>query len=260
MFNRVVAAWAWAVAAFLAAPLVAVIGGSVTRTAYVAFPPQGITLDWYRLVRQRADILQSLGVSVLLAALCTLCATALGVMAAVGLHRQGPGRLAAALGTALLSPLVLPTVVTGVALLQFYALVDFDAPAGKLLAGHVVITVPYVLRTTTAALQRLDPALAEAAGSLGANTWRTLLRVLLPAAAPGIASGMVFVFVTSFDQATVSVFLSGPGAMPLPVRLLNLIEFAVDPSIAAVSTLLILASFVLVILLQRLLRLDQAWR
>ena len=253
-------AWAWAVTAFLIAPLVAVAGGSLTRTAYVAFPPQGVTLRWYSQVLQRADVLESLAVSVGLAGLCTICAAALGVAAAVGLHRHADHRLAPVLGTALLSPLVLPTVVTGVALLQFYAMVDLDAPLAGLLAGHVVITVPYVLRTTSAALQRLDPALEEAAASLGAPAGRALVRVTLPAAAPGILSGMVFVFVTSFDQATLSMFLSGPGVTPLPVQLLNMIEFAVDPSIAAASTLLILASFVLVFLLQRVLWPDHPGR
>jgi len=246
---------AWAVVGFLLAPLVAIIGASFTETPYAAFPPVGFTLRWYGVLLHRQDVLGSVGVSVLVAVLCTVAATALGVPAAVGLRRHGN----AAVQALLVSPLVLPTVVTGVALLQFYTLIGLDAPFAGLVAAHVVITVPYVVRTVGAGLARLDPALEEAAETLGAGPARVLLRVTLPAVSPSILAAVVFVFVTSFDQATVSIFLSGPDLVPLPVRLLNAIEFAVDPSIAAVSTLLILAAFGLVALLQRLLRLDRTF-
>ncbi len=159
-----------------------------------------------------------------------------------------------------MAPLVLPTIVTGVALLQFYALIDADAPFAGLLAGHVVITTPYVIRTVGAGLARLDPALAEAAESLGASAARVLLRVSLPAVAPSIMAAVVFVFITSFDQATVSILLAGPDVVPLPVRMLNAVDFAVDPMLAAVSTLLIVFAFALVALLQRVLGLDRMVR
>lgn len=255
MFHRAVAVAAWAVVLFLLGPLVAVVGGSFSDTPYVAFPPQGLTLRWYGLLLQRGDFLESFGTSVLVAVLCTGAAVALGVPAAVGLHRRG--REDALLQAVLMSPLVLPTVVTGVALLQFYTLIDLQAPLAGLVAGHVVITVPYVVRTVAAGLARLDPALEEVAGSLGADAARVLLRVTLPAVAPSILAAVIFVFVTSFDQATVSLFLAGPGVVPLPVRILNTIEFAVDPMVAAVSTLLILFAFALVAALQRLLGLDR---
>lgn len=257
MFQRAMDAAAWTVLVFLLLPLLAIIGASVSDTPYVAFPPVGFTLRWYSLLLQRTDLLGSFRDSVVIAVLCTIAATVLGVLAAAGLHRQVRAR--AALQAFLLSPLILPTVVTGVALLQFYYLIDLDAPFTGLLIGHVVITVPYVVRTVGAGLLRLDPAIPEAAESLGATPARVLLRVTLPAVAPSILAAVIFVFVTSFDQATVSLFLSGPGVVPLPVRILNLIEVGMDPAIAAVSTLLILFAFALVALLQRLLGLDRAF-
>ncbi len=257
MFQRAIDGVAWLVVLFLLGPLVAIIGGSVTETPYVAFPPQGFTLRWYQLLLHRQDFLDSFINSVLIALLCTLVATGLGVLAAVGLHRRAfMGR--PAMQAFLMSPLILPTIVTGVALLQFYYLIALDAPFAGLVIGHVVITTPYVVRTVGAGLVRMNPAIEEAAESLGARATRVLLRVTLPAIAPSILAAVIFVFITSFDQATVSIFLSGPGLMPLPVRILNYIEFAVDPMVAAVSTLLIVFAFALVALLQRLLGLDRA--
>ena len=153
---------------------------------------------------------------------------------------------------------MLPTIVTGVALLQFYYLIDVDAPLTGLLIGHVLITIPYAVRTVGAGLAGLDPALEEAAETLGAGGWRTLRRVTLPAVAPSMAAAAIFIFITSFDQATVSIFLAAPDMMPLPVRIYNYIEFAVDPMVAAVSTLLIVFAFGVIAVLQKLLGLNAA--
>ncbi len=255
MFRRSMDAVAWLTLIFLLGPLVAVVGGSVSDTPYVAFPPQGFTWRWYGLLLRRADFLHSFWQSVLIALLCTAAATLLGGLAALGLHRRPvPGMQAF-----LMSPLVLPTIVTGVALLQFYYLIDFDAPFAGLVIGHIVITVPYVVRTVGAGLSRTDPALDEAAASLGASPPRVLWRVTIPAVMPSISAAVIFVFITSFDQATVSIFLSGPDVTPLPVRILNTIDFSVDPMIAAVSTILIVFAFALVALLQRLLGLNRAF-
>ena len=182
---------------------------------------------------------------------------ALGLSAVLGLHRHAftGSRLFRGF---LMSPLVLPTIVTGVALLQFYYLIDLDAPLTGLLIGHVLITIPYVVRTVGAGLVGLDPAIEEAANSLGAGSLRTLLRVVLPAIAPSIVAALIFVFITSFDQATVSIFLAGPDMMPLPVRIYTYIDFAVDPMVASVSTLLILFAFLLIAALQKALGLDRA--
>jgi putative spermidine/putrescine transport system permease protein len=182
----------------------------------------------------------------------------LGSLAAIGLHRHHFwGR--PLFRSFLMSPLVLPTIVTGVALLQFYYLIDLDAPLTGLLIGHVLITIPYVIRTVGAGLVGLDVAIEEAANSLGAGTLRTMLRVTLPAIAPSMMSAAIFVFITSFDQATVSIFLSQSVVMPLPIRIYTYIEFAVDPMIAAVSTLLIIIAFGVIALLQKLLGLDRAF-
>ncbi len=257
MLDKAIDIAGWLIVGFILSPLVIIMGGSFTETPFVAFPPIGLTLKWYAQLAQRADFFDSFVTSVVLAVLCCVVAMALGVAAALGLHNhQFRGRTL--LRGLLISPLVLPTVVTGVALLQFYYLIDMDAPLAGLLIGHVLITIPYVIRTVGAGLVGLDPAMEEAASSLGAGALRTLLKVTLPAIAPSMMAATIFVFITSFDQATVSIFLSSPDVTPLPVRIYNYIDFAVDPMVAAVSTLLIIFAFALIALLQKLLGLDRA--
>ncbi len=258
MLDKAINGFAWLVVLFILSPLIIIIGGSFTETPYVAFPPAGFTLRWYAQLMHRGDFLNSFLISIVLGALCCAVAMLLGVTAAIGMHRHHflGRRLFRGF---LMSPLVLPTVVTGVALLQFYYLIDMDAPMTGLLIGHVLITIPYVIRTAGAGLAGMDPAIEEAAGSLGAGNLRILFKVTLPAIAPSIMAAAIFVFVTSFDQATVSIFLAGPDVMPLPVRIFSYIDFALDPMVAAVSALLIIFAFGSIALLQKLLGLDRAF-
>ena len=256
MFARLLALAASGVVVFLLLPLAVIIGASFTTTAYVAFPPQGFTLRWYEALLGRADFLAALRTSVVLGVLAAASAAAIGIPAAIGLRHAGlPGR--ALLRGIAMAPLTLPSIVTAVALLQFYYAIDLDAPLGGLLIGHTLIVVPYCIRTVGAELERLDPALMEAAESLGAGPWRIHLRVTLPAVFPAILAALAFMFVTSFDQVTLSVFLAGPDVVPLPVRLYTYIEFAIDPMLAAASASLIVLALSAVVLCQWLLGLDR---
>lgn len=243
---------------FILAPLVVVIGGSFTTTSYVTFPPHGLTLRWYGALLHHADFLRSFRDSVLIAGLCALIATPLGTLAAIALHRDA-GRGRAVLRALLLAPLVLPTIVTGVALLLFYQSVGFDQVFAGLVIGHLVITMPYVVRSVGAGLAGLDPALAEAAASLGASELRILWKVLLPSLVPSLLVSVIFVFIMSFDETTLSLFLSGADVMPLPVRIYTYVEFAIDPMVAAVSAVLVAFAYGMVLLLERVVGLDRAF-
>lgn len=256
MFPRLLALAATAVVLFLLLPLVVIVGASFTTTQYVTFPPLGFTLHWYRELLARADFIAAFRTSVILGLLATTGAALIGIPAAIGLRHAGlPGR--ALLRGIVMAPLTLPTIVTGVALLQFYYAIDLDAPLAGLLIGHMLIITPFCVRTVGAAIEALDPAIPEAAESLGAGPWRIHLRVTLPAIAPSITAAMAFMFVTSFDQVTLSVFLAGPEIVPLPVRLYTYIEFAIDPMLAAASTSLIILAVVVVVLCQRIAGLDR---
>jgi putative spermidine/putrescine transport system permease protein len=240
---------------FLLGPLLVVALASLHPGDDLRFPPAGLSLRWYEAMMARRDFGEAFLNSLLVAGLATVIAGGLGCLGAVALHLLG-GRGGDVIRALLMSPLILPTVVTGVALFQFTRALGFESSLPGLVAGHVLITVPYVLRTVGAALSGLDPATVEAAESLGAGPIRVFTRVILPAVAPAVLVGLLFVFIVSFDQVTVSIFLTGPDFTTLPIRLYSHIEFALDPMVAAVSTAMILFAYGVVLLLERLVGLD----
>jgi len=251
-----VAFWAgiWTVSAlalvYLLLPTLIIVGASFTASDFVVFPPAGLSLRWvaklWELEAVRAAAARSLGI----AAAATAVAVVLGVAAAFPLVRgRFPGR--EALNALLMSPLVLPSLVYGLAALIFVSALGISLSIPVLVLSHVAIIVPYVIRTTAASLALLDPQLEEAARSLGANVWRTFLHVVLPNLLPGIVTGGAFAFISSFDNLTVSLFLAGPRVETLPIRLFAMIEFDLDPSVAAISTVLVLITLAVVILAHR---------
>lgn len=258
MFDRLMSAAAWAVALFLIAPLVVIVGASFTTTIYVVFPPQGFTLRWYQQLMGQGDFIRSFFDSIWLGLATTAGAALIGAPTAFGL-RMGSARSQALLRAFVMAPLTLPTIVTAVALLQVYYMSELDIPWTAVTLGHILVTLPYFVRTLGAGLEALDPAMLEAAESLGASRTRIMLRVILPSVAPSLFAGLIFVFITSFDQVTMSIFMRGADMNPLPIRIYSYIEFAIDPMIAAVSTVLILFAFIVVVGLQKLLGLERAF-
>jgi putative spermidine/putrescine transport system permease protein len=148
--------------------------------------------------------------------------------------------------------LIFPAVVIGVALLQYMSLLGLRGNFAILALAHVVIVTPYVVRTALAGFSGLDPTLEEAARVLGASRLSAFLLVALPLIRMSLLAGFVFAFITSFDEATVTLFLLPPGQATLPVKIFSAIDLGVDPSIAAISTLLIVATIVLLALVERL--------
>jgi putative spermidine/putrescine transport system permease protein len=250
MFRLLIGAVSTLALVYLLLPTFIVAGASFTSTAFIAFPPQGFSLRWFgrlwQLEAVRAAAARSLGI----AAAATVIAVALGVAATFPLVR---GRFTGreALNAALMSPLILPSLVYGLAALIFVSALGIPLSIPVLVLSHVAIIVPYVIRTTAASLALLDPQLEDAARSLGANVWRSFLHVVLPSLLPGIATGAAFAFISSFDNLTVSLFLAGPRVETLPIRLFAMIEFDLDPSVAAISTVLVLITLAVVLLAHR---------
>jgi putative spermidine/putrescine transport system permease protein len=233
--------WVALVFGFLMLPVVVVALASFSRTSYLTVPPRGLTLRWFTAVLGDAEYLHAIGFSVLLALVATAGAVAAGVAASFALiRRRIPG--AAVISALLNAPLVFPAVVVGVALLQFYAMVRLNGTFVGLALAHMVITLPYVVRAVTASLQGIDPELEHAARVLGASGPVAFFTVTLPLIRPGVAAGALFAFIVSFDNVPVSIFLLGAGQMTLPVKIFSAIEYGVDPSIAAISTLLIVVT------------------
>jgi putative spermidine/putrescine transport system permease protein len=240
-----------AILAFVLAPILVTIAVAFTTAPYLAFPPVGFTWEWFGRAIENQEFISGLLLSLQIGLLATLGAVVLGTAAALGLARGsfvGKNTMLALL----LSPLVFPTLVTGIAFLQFFNAMRFGAVFWQLVIGHVVITLPYVMRTVTASLQMIDERLEAASRVLGAGPFETLFKVTLPLAANGIVAGAVFAFVTSFDNFPVSMWLVNAEYRTLPLTLFALIDRFLDPSIAAISSLTIAFSLVLAILVERL--------
>ncbi|MDR0810493.1 MAG: ABC transporter permease, partial [Gemmobacter sp.] len=205
MFDRLLSLLSWAVIIFLIAPLLVIIAASFTETDYVTFPPQGFTLKWYRELALQGGFFSAFVDSVIIAVATMAGAALIGIPTAFGL-RMGSARAQAVLRTFVMSPLTLPGIVTGVALLQLYYAANLDAPLAGIIVGHILVTLPFFVRTLGAGLEALDPSILEAAESLGATRIRVFVRVLLPTVLPSICAGLAFVFITSFDEVTMSIF------------------------------------------------------
>jgi putative spermidine/putrescine transport system permease protein len=242
---------------FIAAPLLVTVSLSVSDTLFVSFPPKGFTLAWYGKVLNDPDFRSALSFSLSLAGLATAGALLLGVPAAFALIRfPVPG--GAALRALLLSPLVFPVLVTGLALLQLFSLLGWRSVPVNLLIAHILVTSPYVVRTVAASLMLADVTLEEAARTLGANRWRTFRRVTLPQIAPGVAAGALFAFMVSFDNYPVSMWLADAQNDPIPMLIYRKATGVFDPSVAATSTLLIGLAVVAVLVMERLVGLKRA--
>lgn len=255
-------AWlSWPVTAammvFILAPLLVTVAISVSNTQFVTFPPRGFTLDWYWKVLQDADFQASLQFSGMLAVAATLGALLLGVPAAFAITRyEFPGREAAA--AALLSPLVFPVLITGVALLQLFSMMNSTNTPLNLLIAHVLVTTPYVVRTVVASLLLTDISLEDAARTLGAGHWLVFRRITIPQIAPGLAAGALFAFMVSFDNFPISLWLADAQHNPIPILVFQMIAGVFDPSVAVISTLMILFAMVVVMILERVMGLRRA--
>jgi putative spermidine/putrescine transport system permease protein len=245
-----------AIVAFLLLPIVVVVLFAFNPAAYLAFPPSGVSLRWFAKFFASREFMSSLLLSLELAALTFLVSTLFGVAAALALVR-GQVPFAGFLAALFLSPLMMPAILTGLALFQFYVLLDVERAFWGLLAGHVVITLPYVIRTTAAVLANFDRSLEEAARNLGASTFAAFREVTLPLIRPGVIAGGIFAFIVSFDQFPLSLFLVTPGRETLPIQLFNYLKYDFDPTVAAAATVSIAISVAVVVLLERIVGLQE---
>jgi putative spermidine/putrescine transport system permease protein len=245
-----------AILAFLLAPIAIVAVFALNPTPYISFPPTGITLKWFGKFFATDDFMISLWLSLRVAVVVLLLAMVIGGACALALAR---GRLPGArlLTAFFMSPLMLPAILTGLALFQAYKqmedvlLLETDRPAWLLVFGHTLVAVPYVLRTTLAVLANFDTRVEEAAASLGAAPARVFFEVTLPLIRPGVIAGGIFAFIVSFDQFPISLFLVLPKGETLPVVLFNYMKFDLDGAIAAASMVSILMALSVVLLLER---------
>jgi putative spermidine/putrescine transport system permease protein len=219
-------------------------------------------VQWYQLLFdpvRSAQIHRAAGNSLTVAAVAMAAATVLATLASVALARR-PGRWVRVLDTFFMSPMILPMLAFGLAALMYFTFLGFRPSLTLIAIGHVVVVAPFVLRTTSASMSQLDPALLESSASLGAGWFYTFRRVTLPVIAPGIAAGAFLAFVASLDNVPVSLFLAGPRSDMLPIRMWGMMESALDVRVAAVSGVLIATVLVLMLVMERLVGLTRQLR
>jgi putative spermidine/putrescine transport system permease protein len=237
-------------------PAVLVVVVSFTAGATMSFPPDGFSLRWYSAALQSGPFMGALGTSTELAAITTALSLALGLCAAFAIDRyRFRGR--SVFRTLTLSPLIVPVVVLGLGLLQFLSWLHLHQTFVGLLAAHVVITLPYVVRTLTASLLLFDRTLEQAAMNLRAPPLTVLRRITLPVLAPAMISASVFTFVTSFGNVTLSIFLGSASTKTLPVQIFTYVENSYDPVLAAVSTIVIFVTLVVIVIVERMVGIEK---
>lgn len=242
--------------AFMLAPLVVVMWMSLTPSNLLSLPTTSFSLRWFWAILRHSQFIDAFWFSILLGALSASLAMVLAVPAALALARyRFPGR--DGFVALFLSPLIIPHVVLGVAFLRFFTQIGTTGTFIGLLGAHVLVIFPYGLRLVLAALTTSDPAIERAAISLGASQWTVFRRVLFPLMIPGVAGGWVISFIQSFDEVTMTVFVATPSSMTLPVRMYHYIEESIDPLVASVSTIVILLTFLLMAIVDRIYGLDR---
>lgn len=247
------AIWIMAGAAviFLMTPLVVTVLVSFGNSAVFTLPPPSWSLRWYERLTVTRGLWPSLLTSVQIAGLSTAISLVIGTLCAIAITR---GRFAGrdAIATFLVSPLMLPGLVIGIAMLQGFRMVGLRDAWASLLVAHVVITMPYVARTVLGALSLFDFTLIDAARTLGCSTAQAIRKVLVPALAPAFMTAGMFAFLASLDNYPVSIFFTDAWTKTLPIQMLQYVEERPDPTIAAISTGLIALAVIAMIIGDRL--------
>jgi putative spermidine/putrescine transport system permease protein len=248
--SRFVGVVALAIMLFLIAPQLVLVVQSFTAEDYLSFPPRMFGLRWYRHILTDDVWRQAFLTSLLVAGLATPLGLILGASAAFALDR-GPLRGRRLTRAVLISPMVLPHIVLGLALYRVFLAVALDDTVLGFLVAHLLLVIPYVVVTVGASLQTLDPSLEEAAESLGASAFGAFWHITLPGIAPGLLAGAIFAFITSFDEFIVTYFLASRN-VTVPLQIFGSLSYQLDPSIAAVSglTLFVTAALSVVLVLR----------
>jgi len=239
------------IAAFILAPTVVVVGSSFSGGTLPQFPPTDLSLRWYAHALTQPIFTEAAFNSLWLALAATTIATPIALAAAIAIVRGDfPGK--AAVQAVLLAPLFVPAIVVSLSILLVSARLNIRDIGLRLVAAHVLITMPYLVRTLIASLTRSDVTLEEAARTLGASPLRTFRIITLPLIWPGLIAGGLFALVVSFDNVSVSLFLTSARTNTLPLSILSYVEYNYDPSIAALSTMLVCISLLAAVVLERL--------
>ncbi|WP_208559390.1 ABC transporter permease [Marinilactibacillus kalidii] len=248
--QRGLSMFVFLVFAFLCIPLLIVTVTAFGEQASIQFPIEGFTFQWFAKVFEISSFMESLILSLQISFFATILALAIGIPAAYALARRQTAKTAL-LKSFFLSPTIVPGVVVGYALFQFIV-VQLELPVYQgLLLGHFLISLPYVIRVVGSSLEQLDFSIEEVAWTLGCTKLAAFIRIIIPNITSGIFASFMLAFINSFNNIPVSQFLSGPGVATLPTILMNYIEYNYDPTVSALSVLLMLGTILLMFLIEK---------
>lgn len=235
---------------FLFLPLIIIVVTSFGTEAIITFPIKGFTIDWYIMALTSKAFMSSLQLSLIIGVVATLIALIVGIPSAYVLSRDHfKGKKF--LNAFFLSPTLIPGIVVGYSIFQMIV-VNLRLPIiPGLIIGHFLISVPYVIRVVGSSMEQVDVSIEEAAWTLGCTKKRAFVTVLLPNIASGIFAAFMLAFVNSFNNVPVSMFLSGPGVTMLPTTLLSYMEFNYDPSVSALSVILMFVTIGVMIVIEK---------
>ncbi|HPE93847.1 MAG: ABC transporter permease [Sphaerochaeta sp.] len=242
---------------FIFLPLVLIIVTSFNSANTISLPLQGFSLQWFTKVFKSRALVQSFKNSFLLAFTASLVGIVIGLVASLALVKR-PGRLSKALLSLFLSPSLIPGIVIGYVLFLFLV-VKVQLPLRTaLILGHLLVVLPYCVRIITASLKELDESLEEAARTLGCPPVKAFVVIVLPNLKPAMTSAFMLSFINSFNNIPVSMYLKGPGMNTLPYAMMNHIEYNYDPTVSALSVMLMGMTLLFMVLLDRSMTRGQA--
>jgi putative spermidine/putrescine transport system permease protein len=241
---------------FTITPFLVIIPSSFTSENFVSFPPKGFSIHWFSDMWSVPGLIDSLLYSLQLASITALLSSGVGTLAALCIKRY-EFRGKKSIQNLLMSPISLPSLVIGIATLIYFSNIGMSGTFAGLLLVHMIITIPYVIRFVLTGLATFDNNLEKAASIMGAKPVRAFIDITLPIIKPAVISGMVFSFLISFDNVTVSLFLVSPQKITLPLVIFNQIQENLSPVISAISTMVILLSLIPVIILEKVYGLDR---
>jgi ABC-type spermidine/putrescine transport system permease subunit II len=229
---------------YLILPIVIIVPTSFNASAYMDFPPRAWSTHWYANFFSSRQWTDAAWLSLQVAVIVMIASTVLGTAAALGIAwGRFPGRQA--VEYVLLSPMVVPVIVFAIGLYFLFARLHLVGKPIALYLGHTVLATPLVIVIVASALRAHDRSIEHAARSLGAGYFRTLWEVTIPLIRPAILSGAAFAFLASFDEVLVAIFVGGPAATTLPKRMWDNVRNEIDPTLTAISSLLVLGSVLL---------------
>ncbi|HVJ34900.1 MAG TPA: ABC transporter permease [Terriglobia bacterium] len=226
---------------FLIVPNLIVVPISFNESSLLLFPPKGFSLQWYSRYWEMPGWVDATVTSLVVATMTAIVSLVIGGLAAYGLVRGRPtgGK---ALNSLLMLPMIIPSLVTAIALFNVLSYLRLTGTLAGFVIGHTVVALPFVVTIMSASLRSIDLSVENAARNLGASRLMTIWRVTLPMAIPGLISSGLFAFLISFDELLIALFISSPTVATLPKKLWDGIRFEIEPTLAAVSTLLVMLS------------------